>query len=134
MKRNISSILDLMDRMGITPRELSVYFAKNRMINLDEIAEIVSSLAKKKDEESAPVFEKLKSLISAKCDCNEDDITEDCKFGEDLGFDSLDSVELIVEAERAFDIALTDEEAERVQTVNDLLLLIKKKLSRKGNQ
>ncbi len=52
---------------------------------------------------------------------NEDEITSGSKFKEDLDFDSLDTVEMVMELEEAFNLEITDEDAEKFVTVKDVL-------------
>ncbi len=65
------------------------------------------------------VFEKVKKLIAEQLDVEEEDITLEASFQEDLDADSLDVVELIMAIEDEFDIEISDEEAERISTVKD---------------
>lgn len=62
-------------------------------------------------------FDKVKSLIAERLSVEEDKITEDASFIEDLGADSLDTVELIMQLEEEFNITIPDEEAENISTV-----------------
>ena len=70
----------------------------------------------------------LTKLISDKLGIDPMSIRSESRFCEDLGADSLDSVELILEIEKAFRIVITDEESRRFETVLDAakLILIKK--------
>ena len=54
----------------------------------------------------------------------ESDIKEESQFNYDLGFDSLDAVDLIIDTEREFNISIPDERAEKVKTVKDAIDLI----------
>ena len=54
----------------------------------------------------------------------ENDIKEESQFNYDLGFDSLDAVDLIIDTEREFGISIPDERAEKVKTVKDAIDLI----------
>lgn len=64
---------------------------------------------------------KVKSIIVEKLGVEESDITRDASFTNDLGADSLDTVELIMEFEKEFDITIPDEDAEKISTVGDAL-------------
>jgi acyl carrier protein len=66
------------------------------------------------------VFETIKDLIVKQLSVAEDKVTKDARLAEDLGADSIDAVELIMEIETAFDIEVSDEEAQSVKTVGDL--------------
>lgn len=59
---------------------------------------------------------------------DEDVITEDTNFREDLGADSLDFVETVMEIEKGFEITIPDEEGEKLKTVKDLVTIIQNKL------
>ncbi len=63
------------------------------------------------------ILGKLKTLIDAQLNCGEDNVTEDAKFAEDLGSDSLDNVELIMAFEEEFSIDIPDPGAEQIKTV-----------------
>lgn len=71
------------------------------------------------------VFDKIKSIISEQLGVEEDEITMDSSFIDDLGADSLDIVELIMALETEFDIEISDEDAEKVATVGDVVDYIK---------
>ncbi len=62
---------------------------------------------------------KVTSIIVEKLGVEESDITRDASFTNDLGADSLDTVELIMEFEKEFDITIPDEDAEKIATVGD---------------
>jgi acyl carrier protein len=71
------------------------------------------------------VFEKIKERISDILGVDPDDITMESSFMDDLGADSLDVVELIMALEEEFEIEIPDEEAEKIQTVGDVVEYIK---------
>jgi len=60
---------------------------------------------------------KVKKIIVDKLGVNEEEITNEASFTNDLGADSLDTVELIMEFEKTFDISIPDEKAENILTV-----------------
>ena len=64
-------------------------------------------------------FDKVKDIIIDKLGAEEDKITEKASFMDDLGADSLDTVELIMELEEEFGLEIPDEEAEKLATVGD---------------
>ena len=64
---------------------------------------------------------KVKSIIVEKLGVDESDITRDASFTNDLGADSLDTVELIMEFEKEFDTTIPDEDAEQISTVGDAI-------------
>jgi acyl carrier protein len=69
-------------------------------------------------------FDKIKSIIAERLSVDENKITESSSFIEDLGADSLDTVELIMQLEEAFDIQIPDEDAEKIVTVGDAIKYI----------
>jgi acyl carrier protein len=70
-------------------------------------------------------FEKIKEIIVDQMGVDPDKVTEDASFIEDLGADSLDIVELIMTFEEEFDMEMSDEDAEKIATVGDVIKYIK---------
>lgn len=62
---------------------------------------------------------KVRAIIVEKLGVDESDISRDASFTDDLGADSLDTVELIMEFEKEFDLTIPDEEAEKIETVGN---------------
>jgi acyl carrier protein len=71
------------------------------------------------------VEEKVKEIIVKQMGANKDQVTPETSFINDLGADSLDTVELVMELEDAFDVSIPDEDAEKMQTVGDAINYIK---------
>lgn len=67
---------------------------------------------------------KVKEIIVDKLGVDAADVTPEASFTNDLGADSLDTVELIMEFEKAFDIQIPDEDAEKIATVGDAISYI----------
>ncbi|MDR1654222.1 MAG: acyl carrier protein [Prevotellaceae bacterium] len=67
------------------------------------------------------VAAKVKAIIVDKLGVDEADVTPNANFTSDLGADSLDTVELIMEFEKEFAISIPDEEAEKISTVGDAI-------------
>lgn len=65
------------------------------------------------------IAEKVKSIIIDKLGVEESEVTPEASFTNDLGADSLDTVELIMEFEKVFNISIPDEQAETIATVGD---------------
>jgi len=63
------------------------------------------------------VYERVKEVLSEQLGVEEDNITDEASFQEDLEADSLDLVELIMELEDQFGIKISDEDAQKIQTV-----------------
>lgn len=72
----------------------------------------------------ATVAEKVKEIIVDKLGVAPEAVTENASFNNDLGADSLDTVELIMEFEKEFGIQIPDEKAETIQTVGDAIAYI----------
>ncbi|MCL6610888.1 MAG: acyl carrier protein [Peptococcaceae bacterium] len=70
------------------------------------------------------VFEKVRAIISEQLGVDENDITMESSFIEDLGADSLDIVELVMALEEEFDIVIPDEDAEKIRTVGEAVKYI----------
>ena len=67
------------------------------------------------------IAEAVKKIIVEKLGVDESEITNEASFTNDLGADSLDTVELIMEFEKSFDISIPDEQAENIQTVGQAI-------------
>ncbi|MDI9358065.1 MAG: acyl carrier protein [Phycisphaerales bacterium] len=70
------------------------------------------------------IKEKVKKIIVDKLGVNEDEVTNEASFTNDLGADSLDTVELIMELEKEFNISIPDEQAESITTVGQAIAYI----------
>ncbi len=77
----------------------------------------------------ANVAERVKKIIVDKLGVDESEITSEASFIQDLGADSLDTVELIMEFEREFDVSIPDEQAEKIQTVGQAIEYLEKQLA-----
>jgi len=73
-------------------------------------------------------FEKVKDVIVEKLGVDAAKVTEDASFIDDLGADSLDTVELIMQFEEVFDIEIPDEDAETITTVGKAVTYVDSKL------
>jgi acyl carrier protein len=67
------------------------------------------------------ISERVKGIIIEKLGVEEDQVTPEASFINDLGADSLDTVELIMEFEREFNISIPDEQAENITTVGEAI-------------
>ena len=65
------------------------------------------------------IASKVKAIIVDKLTVDENEVTPNAEFSKDLGADSLDTVELIMEFEKEFGISIPDEDAEKITTVGD---------------
>ena len=75
---------------------------------------------------SDDLLKKIVTIVVDKLDVEENKVTVDAQFIDDLGADSLDTVELIMEIEEQFEIDIPDEDAEKIQSVKDALDYIKR--------
>lgn len=78
------------------------------------------------------VEEKVKEIIVDQLGVEAAKVTETARFVEDLGADSLDTVELVMAFEEEFDIEIPDEDAEKIRSVAEATAFVKKKLESKG--
>lgn len=76
---------------------------------------------------SNDVEAKVKGIIVDKLGVDDADVVDSANFTNDLGADSLDTVELIMEFEKQFDISIPDEDAEKIATVGDAVTYLKEK-------
>ena len=77
---------------------------------------------------SEDITQKVKQIIVNKLGVEESQITDTASFTNDLGADSLDTVELVMEFEKAFNLTIADEDAEKIGTVSDAVKYISEKL------
>ncbi len=69
----------------------------------------------------ANVAERIKQIVAEQLGVEEDQVTTEASFMDDLGADSLDTVELVMALEEEFDIEISDEDAEKIQTVQNAI-------------
>ncbi len=69
-------------------------------------------------------FEKVKKIVVEKLNVKEEEVTETASFVNDLGADSLDVVEFVMEVEKEFNITISDEDATKLNTVGDAVKYI----------
>lgn len=74
---------------------------------------------------SADILERVKKIIVDRLGVEESQVTPEATFKDDLGADSLDVVELVMELEDEFDMEISDEDAEKIVTVGDVVEYIK---------
>lgn len=76
--------------------------------------------------------ERVKKIIVTQLAVDIAEVTPQSQFVQDLGADSLDTVELVMALEEEFDVEIPDEDAEKIKTVGEAVTYIKDKLSKKG--
>jgi acyl carrier protein len=77
----------------------------------------------------ADIEAKVKEIITNKLGVEDGQVTPEASFTNDLGADSLDTVELVMEFEKAFNLQIPDEDAEKIGTVGDAINYLKSKIS-----
>jgi acyl carrier protein len=82
------------------------------------------------DDMSNNVEDKVKDIIVEELGVEREKLTSDASFMEDLGADSLDTVELVMAFEKEFDIDIPDEDAEKLRTVGDAMNYLHEKLGK----
>ena len=75
-------------------------------------------------------FEKIQEIVSEKLGVDKSRVTENAVFTTDLGADSLDVVEFVMEVEKQFNIAIPDEEATKLTTVGDAVKYIESQMKK----
>jgi acyl carrier protein len=84
-------------------------------------------MGKEVGKSMATVDERVKKIIAEQLGVEEEEVTPEAHFVEDLGADSLDTVELVMALEEEFEIEIPDEDAEKILTVGKALEYIKEK-------
>ncbi len=79
----------------------------------------------------AAIAEKIKSVIAEQLGVKPEEVTDDAKFVDDLGADSLDTVELVMALEEEYGVEIPDEDAEKLTTVGEAIKYIEEKLASK---
>ena len=80
--------------------------------------------------EEQTIEERVKEIIIKQVGGNKEQVTNETSFVNDLGADSLDTVELVMEFEDAFDMNIPDDDAEKIQTVGDAIKYIKEHIQK----
>jgi len=75
----------------------------------------------KEENTMASIAERIKQIVAEQLGVDEDQVTSEASFMDDLVADSLDTVELVMALEEEFDIEISDEDAEKIQTVQDAI-------------
>lgn len=74
------------------------------------------------------IFPRVKKIVAEQLEVKEDEVKPEATFADDLGADSLDTVELVMALEEEFDIEIPDEEAEKIIKVADAVEYINQKV------
>ena len=78
------------------------------------------------------IEQQVKAIVAEQLGVKEEEVTNDASFVDDLGADSLDTVELVMELEEEFDINIPDDAAEKIQTVGQAVQYIEAGTANKG--
>ncbi len=78
-------------------------------------------------DQNTSIEQRVKKIIVDQLGVKEDQVTPDAKFIEDLGADSLDTVELVMALEEEFGQEIPDEEAEKLQSVSDVIKYVEER-------
>jgi acyl carrier protein len=98
----------------------------NRIAPRNETSGFEIKFLDQRGEARMAVEEKVKQIIVEQLQVDEAEVTPGASFQEDLGADSLDVVELVMQFEEAFDLEIPDEDAEKIKTVKDAIDYIEK--------
>ena len=90
-------------------------------ILVDKINKISINKITKRNKMSDDISNKVKKIVADHLGIDESKVTEESSFIDDLGADSLDTVELVMAFEEAFDVEIPDEKAETILTVGDAI-------------
>ncbi|MBK8189849.1 MAG: acyl carrier protein [Vampirovibrionales bacterium] len=79
---------------------------------------------------TATTYDRVKKVIVEQLSCSEEEVKSEASFTQDLGADSLDTVELVMAFEEEFGMEIPDEDAEKIQTVGDAVRFIEQHVSK----
>jgi acyl carrier protein len=92
---------------------------------------MIDKVKENKEATQMAVSEKIKSIIAEQLGVKAEEVTPQASFIDDLGADSLDTVELIMALEEEFNVEIPDEDAEKMTTVGDAIKYIEEKTANK---
>ena len=88
-----------------------------------------SEIKKVEETDMSDIAERVKKIVVDHLGVDAEKVVEGASFIDDLGADSLDTVELVMEFEKAFNVQIPDEDAEKIATVGDAVNYLKSKIS-----
>lgn len=80
------------------------------------------------EEKKQQILSKIRPLIASELQINQEQITAETSFSEDLGVDSLQSIEITMALEEVFNIEILDREVEKMKTVGDIIAYLAKRI------
>lgn len=83
-------------------------------------------------EAESNIFNKVRNIVVQQLGVDEQEVTLEANFANDLGADSLDTVELVIAIEEEFNIEIPDEEAEKIATLNQAVRFIEDKINKRS--
>jgi acyl carrier protein len=108
------------------------YIGRNRVASLLRIVTVCGRPALAWEESVvASVEERVIELVCENLGVNKEQVTRSSSFIEDMGADSLDIVELVMELEEEFEITIPDDQAEKIKTVGEAIEYIERELAKK---
>ncbi len=93
-------------------------------LKIDKVLKMSYNVTVKLRRKLDMVFERIKAMIKDELNVPEEKITMEAKLAEDLGADSIDAVELIMNIEDEFEVQVSDEEAQNIKTVGDIVKFV----------
>ena len=76
------------------------------------------------EEKKQELFNRIKPIIASQLGVDTEKVTPSAKISDDLGADSLDSIELVMALEEEFNIEILDEDAEKIKTIDDIIVYL----------
>lgn len=118
---NLEQITKLVSDFGLKPSDVVKYWRDKGL--LSEQTNVPSASPKNKNA-SLDLRQRVKTIIADKIGSKIEEITEESNLQKDLSLDSLDEVELVMQLEKEFKIAIPDEETFNVKTVADIIQVV----------
>ena len=119
MEEKILRIIQLMQELGITLEELTDYLEKEKIKKASVVIR------------DSSLREEILDIVMNNLGLSADEITDDSSFFKELGADSLDFVEIVMDVEKEFKITIPDDEVEKLETFADLVAKVDEYLQKK---
>jgi acyl carrier protein len=115
-------------KSGIPDRELFTRFDGPKPINISVHPGTIATASNEAPMTETEIFEKVQKIVSEQLGVDAGEVTPPASFANDLGADSLDTVELVMALEEEFDVEIPDEAAEQIATVQSAVDYISNQL------